>query len=263
MPMEPFCAKDTGPDWLAFTLACSGVAALRPLGSSFTFRNVAFVRTPSAGGTLSISLLATPSTTASTLLAFASSWLEQPSESLSIAGDPLVLTPAFPSRTAEEARLGVPVSSLAGSPPPTRTVVALPWCSICLTAAAGSDAWSCRGSVGQHRFCQNCIRRYAQTQLVAGSYLRCPAPGCNHTLAVDELRRLVPIDELQRLRAEAFMSQTARLKDIREGKEGPELQSLLADRTARPCPTCSVIVIKWGGCCHMSCNVCGTPFNWE
>jgi hypothetical protein len=239
-------------------------------GAEFIFRGVTF--TSARGGGAPVALTLTRATTAATLLAWCAAWLALPAESLSVAGGRLVLSASTPERTAEEAGLGADADA-PGAPPPTRRVFALPWCAICLSAASGV-VWTCRGggddadgggATARHRFCAQCVRRYAATALSARSAaaLRCPAQGCSHTLQSDELSQLVDLPALRALRAARTAQHAARLRGIAAGAEGPELQALLQSGGACGCPSCRVLIQKAGGCRHMVCSVCGCDFEWQ
>jgi hypothetical protein len=302
-PPPPCCPQPPPPDgerilagpppsrgWVAVTLqppADCGAAAQR----EFTFRGVRFALPRHARGRATLALA--PSTTAATLLDFCAVWLGVPAASLSIAGAELVLSSSSPRRTVAEARLG---ADAGAAPPPVRRVFALPWCAICLSAASGA-LWSCRGGIAggarddddddddddgadaagaagavtegvpsvRHRFCAACVRRYVATALSVRSAatLRCPAPGCLHTLEADELAQLVDLAALRTARAARTAQHAARLRAVAAGAEGPELAALLARGGACACPGCAVLIQKAGGCRHMVCSVCGVDFQWE
>lgn len=258
------------PDWVAATLVCSEPAALRLAGYSshttFTWRGDTFVRAgaPAEGGAMRATLLVTRATTAETLLDWCASWLSAPAESISVSGSHLALTHSVPTRTVADAGLGLPPGVDDTLPPPYRAVFLLPWCGICFSTAA-SPSWACRSTVARHSFCQMCMKRYAETSLtmVAGPLmLRCPSPGCHHTMPTEELSRLVPLEIMASKRAETMAAQRKRLEGIRAGAEGDELLALVQSRQARACPSCSVLIVKNGGCHHMTCYSCGTPFEW-
>jgi hypothetical protein len=266
----PYTSVVPNSDWMAFTLVCSEPAPLHAAGyashTTFSWRGDIFVRAgaPAEGGAMRATLLVTRVTTAATLLDWCASWLNVPAESISAAGTHLALTHSTPTRTVADAGLGLPLGVDETSPVPCRAVFLLPWCGICYSTAA-NPSWTCRSVVARHSFCQTCMKRYAETSLTMMGgplMLRCPSPGCNHTMPVEELSRLIPIDVMAAKRAEVMQAQRKRLEGIRAGAEGYELLSLVESRQARPCPNCSVLIIKFGGCHHMNCHVCGSPFEW-
>lgn len=219
-------------------------------------------------------------TPAEELLDLCSHWLRVRPESLAVQGPRLTLTPGSPRRTVAQAGLGEPPAPATPPPPdeslspdaavPGHAVFALPWCCICLEAATGA-VWSCRGNgPQQHNCCDGCARRYAATRLAlrmtlpAAGALRCPAPGCPHTLLADrELWRLVNTDDVRRAHAQRVKDQAERLRRVTAGMEGAELQQRLRCGAARPCPACHALIEKAGGCNHVFCSACGTSFDWD
>ena len=256
----PYASVVPNSDWVAFTLVCSEPAALRLAGyashTTFSWRGESYVRAgaPAEGGAMRATLLVTRATTAATLLDWCASWLTSPAESISIAGFHLALTHSVPTRTVADAGLGLPSGVDETSQLPYRAVLLLPWCGICFSTAA-NPSWTCRSVLARHSFCQACMKRYAETSMMTMMggplMLRCPTPGCSHTMPVEELSRLIPLDVMAAKRAEVMQAQRKRLEGIRAGHEGDELRSLVESRQARPCPQCSVLIIKFGGCHHM------------
>jgi len=167
-------------------------------------------------------------TPASALLALCAAWLRVPRDS--VQGPKLTLSPASPRRTVAQAGLGESSSppaaareaAAATAAVPVHSVFSLPFCCICLEAATGA-VWSCR-AVNVHSCCDGCARRFAETRLAlhpaASATLRCPVPGCPHTLLEGhQLYRLVNTDALRKAHAQRVTDQAARLKRVESGRE--------------------------------------------
>ena len=265
-------ASISHPEAVYFNLVCTEPAAKRLVGtgSTFTWRGREYRRT--GVDALRVSLKAPSTMTVATLLDFCAAWLGVPGpESISVSASPGVLAPDRPTRTLAEAGFGLLDSDHRArvAPVPTYVVIPPPFCGICLGFASPGPSWTCRGSVhdrgSAHIFCEACMKRYAETSLFIGAQvmLRCPSPGCPYTMDVDEIGRLVPLDTLAAKRANNVADQQRRLASIRAGNEEESgLRELLASNVARSCPRCSVVILKNGGCHHMTCNMCGCQFDW-
>jgi hypothetical protein len=77
-------------------------------------------------------------------------------------------------------------------------------------------------------------------------------PGCACTLVCDSLESVLA--KAKDMRAKRVTDQEARLRKARAGEEGVEMQRLVRMGRAmvRPCPSCSVLVFKEGGCSNVS-----------
>lgn len=75
---------------------------------------------------------------------------------------------------------------------------------------------------------------------------------------------LVDPDALRAARAARYAGHKARLASLMQGGAGTgdvELAALIREGLLRPCPACSALIIKNGGCEHVAC-ICGCSFDW-
>lgn len=199
-----------------------------------------------------------------------------PPDSLSIEGDHLVLSSSHPERTLAEAGIGRPLTpaevaaaSSSGwhelylSNVLSYRIIHLPFCQIC-QAVPSSPRYGCRAP-NPHTFCRACCVKYAQGILATSHHLRCPFPECSCTLQTEALASVVK--KVCAARDARIRQQAVRLARIRKGEEGAELQTLIAGgwrgSSVKPCPRCSVLTYKDGGCPHVTCTVCGAVWDWS
>lgn len=213
-------------------------------------------------------------TTVQTLTDWCRVWLALPTGSIVQLTPPRRLRSsvgvAQPTFTVEQARLGARADHVAAGAELLPTSVAVvPRCGICLEAAV-QERWCCGGAhtlMRRHTYCAPCMQTYATNVLTmrsaeGGTMLRCPALGCTYYLSSEEAQRLVPQTQLAELRRKRDAQLRARCARIQSGEEGGPLQALLHAKVAQPCPGCSVVVVKDGGCPHVHCSLCGCTFYW-
>lgn len=212
LQIVPASSETPRPGWLAFTLELNEPHGGRLTGVPFTHKGAQFAR-EGTDTCLRVRVHAAPCVTAETLLDFCAAWLSLPAASLSVKGTRLVLSSGVPERTVADAGFGSPAEAV-------HPVFSLPFCSICFDAAA-SSTWTCRSSTEAHAFCTPCMEKYARMSLceLNKALLRCPAPGCAHTLPADQVSRLVPAEQVAASRRQRVAEHNARLQRIRDGHE--------------------------------------------
>lgn len=109
--------------------------------------------------------------------------------------------------------------------------------------------------------CMRCFRTHFSVRVEA-SEASVACPSCAHALADSmELRVCRELNERLRVNRAAGVRQEIYLAELRAGLGAPEFLEW-ANKHARVCPACKVLVWRDGGCSDMEC-VCGQDFDWS
>jgi hypothetical protein len=143
-------------------------------------------------------------------------------------------------------------------------------CTVCLCDVPWISTKRTTKGCG-HRFCKDCLSQYYKTAFDDGKLIiRCPGSWTSDSGTLVTCKSEVPPadidaclgpelgDVFRAKRRERFSSYLEELATTRANKDFVSW----AEKEARVCPVCNVIIWRYQGCNHMTCR-CGGHFDWS
>ena len=135
-------------------------------------------------------------------------------------------------------------------------------CLVCLDEMPASVqvpiSSACRRTT--HRVCRPCAKRFLEHELTEGRlHIRCPGIGCEHLVDLKRDLQRLGLEGLQEdYQAKLIEVHAQRLHELMQDNDMLDF----AQKHARVCPECGVLIYRHAGCAHMRCR-CGAEFSWN